>query len=726
MFLALLAAMAGQFGFLSLFYGRFFADPEWYPIRHTAALVQDILDNTQVEKLPLEREWLQATLQRQIDIAAAEDLTIAPALSNQLSKGRPVYDGHGLFYMPIHGGTYLATMPSAFDQYKPLLKPSAVLISCLVMAIVAAAVGFFMTRPLARRLGELETAAERIRQGDIQTRVKNTPPNLIGNVGRCFNQMAERIQLLLMARQQLLSTVARKFQTPVREISRHLSNLSSKSDSAEVTERSQKIDAAVDDIEQMVTGLLLNEIKQRSEFAPPGGEPIPAENPAISGHRLHSGVMKFITRMCLGILMVLLLHQLFMIGVSQLAYKYLNTDPAWYPVRTMAALITRTVQLSDHQTLPARLNSLRKNLGRRIDLLSAKAGESLIDIYPREFAGQMTYGEYNGNEVFCAPVWDGSMSLLIAPDYFQYRRKPSVLFHTVFLVFGFLLTTLFGIFLSRPIIRNLKKLEAGIENIRKGDLGTRVNIPENRPTGPLARCLNHMAQRIQSLLEHQKYLIQAVAHEIRTPVSRIRFHLEMLTEAHKSGKTGLLVADIEGEIEELDRLVQELLTFSALEAMVDGMETAPVAIPEFLSEIIAYHRKTNDHIEIALQNTAGNNLTVTANPVYFKRAIQNILSNALRYAQKNVTLCCNAEKDGIRIDVIDDGPGIPANERETVFQPFTRLDGSRSRDSGSFGLGLAIVDRILSLHGGAVSIGDAPTRGARITTWWPNPQAPED
>jgi two-component system sensor histidine kinase RstB len=176
---------------------------------------------------------------------------------------------------------------------------------------------------------------------------------------------------------------------------------------------------------------------------------------------------------------------------------------------------------------------------------------------------------------------------------------------------------------------------------------------------------------------------------------------------------------MEGEVEELNLLVNELGTFSTLDALTEEMETAPILLHEFLAEIAAYHRKTDGHIEIELQETAGENLRVMANPVYFKRAIQNILSNALRHAREKVVLCCKKEDGVIRIDVLDDGPGIPAKSRETVLHPFTRLDDSRSRHSGGFGLGLAIVDLIVSLHGGSVSIGDNAPQGACVTTFWP-------
>jgi hypothetical protein len=220
-----------------------------------------------------------------------------------------------------------------------------------------------------------------------------------------------------MVRQHLLNSVAWKFKHPVREISRQLKFLSGKANAAEVTEKAHKIDTAVDDIEQLVTNLLLSEKKQRRDYGPPVEAPLSPEGRVAVRHRFKSDVMKFIGRMCIGILTVLMLHQLFMIGVSQVAYNYLNTDPAWYPVRTMAALIVRTVHHSDRETLPDLLDSLRETLDRRIDLLSANSENSLTRTDPLNFAGQMIYGKYNGSDVFCAPVLGETLSLLIDPGY---------------------------------------------------------------------------------------------------------------------------------------------------------------------------------------------------------------------------------------------------------------------------------------------------------------------
>jgi signal transduction histidine kinase len=713
MLLALFAAMVGIFSVSNLFYDHFFATPDWYPIRSTAILVRKILDQTPAVDIFNEQNRLQALLDRDIDILSAGEIPPEIARRLALSEESPAYID-SLFYLPLHNGTFWARMSPSFRQNKPLMKPLSIFISCLVMAVVAVIVGFLFTYPVARRLKRLENAAEKIRRGDIRSRVTDTSRDLIGNVGRCFNQMADRIQLLVLVRQHLLSEMARKFQSPILKIGKHLGALREETDAERIEKRHRKIDRAVDTIEQLVTGLLLNEKVRRSDGST-----------AVAGDGTGNGsrylVAKFIGRMSLGILSVLLLHQLFMLGVSQVAYRYLNTDPGWYPVRTVAALTGRAVEKSDLENRMDLVASLRRELGLAIELVPSGSAPEIIETPSRVFAGGLMYGTRNGREAFGVLLPGTDQVLLMDPGYALYRRQPSLLFHGFSLGFEFLLTGVFGFFLSLPIIRNIRKLGAGIEKIRRDEQGARVEIPANKPIGSLAQGLNHMARRIESLLEHQRHLIQAVAHEIRTPVSRIRFHLEMMGEAKGTDAMAQYAADIEGELGELNLLVRELATLSALDAMAKDPPLSPVLLRQALSGIITAHRKTHPRIRIALSGPIPETLSVRVHPVFFKRAVQNILSNALRHAEKCVTLSCTAATGGVRVEIRDDGPGIPEEDREKVFHPFTRLDGSRNRSSGGFGLGLTIVSRIVSLHGGTVVIEDNIPRGTCVSTFWPGP-----
>lgn len=742
MIISLIAAMAIINTIVGNFWGLLFTDPNWYPIRHTATLIQYIIKNTPQDELFQEKDTLQVILDRQIDIAAIDDDNVPEKIKQQLIDGQLIYNtsknGKKKFYVPTQNGSHVVIFDPSYQQYKPPHNPLSFLIFFLVVSAIAALVGFWLTYPIANRLNELEAASEKIRHGDISTRIQIISTDLIGSVRKCFNQMAGRIESLIMDRQNLLNAVFQNFQIPIKRIHNQLNKLHSINDIQEIKHKSRQIDQDINDIERLVNDILVNEKNRRLGHKEKPEENRTSETPdteasgqfknkqsnlymldATTQSMMKSGIIKFISRMSLGILIVLLSYQLIMLITPQIRYKK-NSNPHWYPVRTVALLIQRAVDRTPEKMLSTRIDVLQKSLDRRIEILPVESMNSFIKTGEQNFSNQVLYGVYNGKKVFAAPVHAGNDIVMIDPAFSRFRWNPSILLHTFALAIEFFLTALFGIFLSLPIIRNLKKLMEGIERVRQNDLNARVNIPLNKPIGTIARCFNDMAERIQSLLEHQKHLIQAVAHEIRTPVSRIHFHLEMLADADDKTEIDHRAKDIEEEIEELSRLINELSMLSALKQPKKDLTLICLQAHDILSEVVAYYQKSNIQIEIILLDASGKSLEISANPVYFKRAIHNIVSNAVRHAKSKVTVRCETSSDTILIEICDDGPGIPQHARSIVFEPFTRIDNSRSRLSGGFGLGLTIVKHILSLHGGTISVASNFPQGAKITTYWPS------
>ncbi|MFH0730064.1 MAG: ATP-binding protein [Pseudomonadota bacterium] len=705
-----------------VFYGNFFTDPTYYPVHHSARLIQYIIDNTPLEVVSQERDYLGEVLNRRIDIIPFGDEAVPEKVKQRFSHGRIIYDiakeGNKVCYVPVHNGRLLALIDPAFHMYRPGDCWSAFCVSFLIISVLSVLIGFWMTLSMIRRLSALKAVAEKIYHGDVTARITTPSSGLIGNVEACFNQMAESIQSILTNRQNLLNTIMRQFETLMAQISGHLKKLAFENAVPKAKNRAQILDQDVDVLERVISDMLLQE-KKRAQANRPAPSSLQAARTLDERRRVRIGVMKFMSRMFLCIFGAFLLTQLCGLGVSQIAYKYLWARPTWYPARTMATLIQRAIDRTPIEQFPNRLETLQADLKRRIDLVSAETAHLFTKTLQQEFPCQMAYGVFNGREVFYAPVHAGAYALMIDPAFHLYRNNPSLRLHIYVLVSMFVLVTLLGVFLSLPIIINLKKIKEGIEGIRQDNLNVRVDIPLNRPIGALARCFNEMAERIQLLLNHQKILIQAVAHEIRTPLARIRFHLEMLTDAGSISEIHRRSGDIEEEIKELILLVNELRTLTTLDTLSTDLEVTPIVLHDTLAEIAAYHEKTNQRLSITLLNPPNGGLSITAHPVYFKLAIQNILSNAVRYAGQKVILGYGPIKEGVFIDICDDGPGIPVQARKSVLEPFTRLDGSRSRKSGGFGLGLAIVKHILLLHGGSVSIADNFPTGAIITTYWP-------
>lgn len=278
---------------------------------------------------------------------------------------------------------------------------------------------------------------------------------------------------------------------------------------------------------------------------------------------------------------------------------------------------------------------------------------------------------------------------------------------------------LVGFVLAYPVVRRLKILEVAAARIGEGDLSARAHMASSDAIGSLAARFNWMAERLQSLLEGQRHLLQAVSHELRTPISRIGFQLEILSQATDEEIRAVRVAAIEAELDELAKLVDELLLFSRLDREKPGLDRKPIVVGEVVSQVVNQLTKVPTHPTVNIVRNHEQAAIAAVNERYFRRALQNVIGNAIRYADKQVIVTIRRNDTLLSIEVSDDGPGVPEFERRRIFEPFTRLDNSRSRDSGGVGLGLAIVKRIMEGCGGAVEVGEAEIGGAKFILTWP-------
>jgi len=281
-----------------------------------------------------------------------------------------------------------------------------------------------------------------------------------------------------------------------------------------------------------------------------------------------------------------------------------------------------------------------------------------------------------------------------------------------------LVVGLTGFFLSAWLVRRLRRLERAAVSFGQGDLSARA-LPDSRDAlGSLARRFNDMAQRLQRLIENQRLLLQAVSHELRTPTARIRFGLEMLAGATTETEKQERIASIDDDLAELDDLVQELLVFNRFEDGAAPRQIEPIPVASTVREIAdrLEHFGTDLRLTITDQQPP---CEVACDLRAFGRAMQNLLQNAMRYAASEVTVACRREDQRVVLELSDDGPGIPDVDRQRVLEPFARVEDSRSRESGGAGLGLAIVQRIVTAHGGSITIDQTEAGGARVITSWP-------
>lgn len=273
-----------------------------------------------------------------------------------------------------------------------------------------------------------------------------------------------------------------------------------------------------------------------------------------------------------------------------------------------------------------------------------------------------------------------------------------------------------------PLERKLQLIQSGITKVREGKLNTKVKVVGEDEIAHLAATFNSMTEHIRRLIESQRELTRAVSHELRTPVARIRFAVDMLADTDDYDDRMSQRDYIDQDIESLNGLIDEILTYAKLEEGSPKMDWEDVDLQELVSQIARETNALGKPVTVKVGKVQ-KGVFAQADRRYLHRVLQNLAGNATRYAESTIIITAGLEKNEAFISVEDDGQGIPEKDREKVFIPFARLDDSRTRASGGYGLGLSIVSRIAFWFNGRMSVDESPTLGgARFIMKWPKSQ----
>lgn len=301
-----------------------------------------------------------------------------------------------------------------------------------------------------------------------------------------------------------------------------------------------------------------------------------------------------------------------------------------------------------------------------------------------------------GEELLWVDVPMGGFELQIG--FSRERREVQPLYVAIVIVgMGAAIVFFTSLFIVQRIARPLVKVAEQAEHFRGAN-----EIEPLPETGPrelvsLARNFNTMAQEIASLLNNRTTLLAGISHDLRTPLTRMRLALALLPESVDAD----LVARFERNLESMDELIGDALRFArGTRETVQEMQLVPI-IQEILN---SFESSIDFDVRVPADYTA-----VIA-PSALRRVVMNLVGNGLRHAEGvKVRLM-----PGI-LEVVDNGPGIPEAYRETVFQPFFRLDTSRNAGTGGSGLGLAIVQQLCQAHHWHIAIDEAEGGGTRVT-----------
>jgi signal transduction histidine kinase len=270
-----------------------------------------------------------------------------------------------------------------------------------------------------------------------------------------------------------------------------------------------------------------------------------------------------------------------------------------------------------------------------------------------------------------------------------------------------------------PVWRDLQALSAATSRVGDGDFGVRAEIAPDSMLQPIASAFNVMATRVQALLQSHRDLEQGVAHELRTPLAQLRFDLELARTGGTEDDRAERFTAMERDVTDLDDLVSELLLLARLR---EAPPYTPREVPAraLIDDVIkrAHEEMRATGRTLVIEPPRNLPESITCDAKSLARALANILRNAVRYAHSRVAVTVERAAGNTVISVDDDGPGVPPGQRDRLFEPFTRVEGSRGRDSGGVGLGLAIVKSVAEWHGGHAFISDSPLGGARVSLRW--------
>ncbi|PMY63508.1 MULTISPECIES: ATP-binding protein [Pseudomonas] len=272
-------------------------------------------------------------------------------------------------------------------------------------------------------------------------------------------------------------------------------------------------------------------------------------------------------------------------------------------------------------------------------------------------------------------------------------------------------------FWVRPHWRDLELIRLAAQRFGNNDLGSRIRLSRRSSVRDLAQHFNQMASRIEGLIANQRELTNAVSHELRTPIARLSFELDQLKQSDPR-QSRELIADMYADLGELEEMVSELLTYASLEHGATVINRETIQARNWLDSVVGSVALEAEAAGVQMAIRACEVEYISIEPRFMARAVINLLRNAIRYAERRVEVSLVQLGQGYEVQVNDDGPGVPVAGRAKIFEPFSRLDASRDRRTGGFGLGLALVRRVSQSHGGQVEVTDSQWGGASFRMTW--------
>jgi signal transduction histidine kinase len=271
-------------------------------------------------------------------------------------------------------------------------------------------------------------------------------------------------------------------------------------------------------------------------------------------------------------------------------------------------------------------------------------------------------------------------------------------------------------FLAHGMTYPLREMVAATRAMAKGDYDHVVTATSRDEVGELARAFNSMSRQLSEVDRFRRDLVANASHELRTPLGALRARLENLVDGVEQPDRRTL-AEALSQVERLGALVEQLLDLSRLESGAVPLELDDVPAMQLLTEVTTEWREQAATRDVRLESfLLPADLRLRVDPARMRQVLGNVVANAIRHSPDGgrIVLTARANDGRPRLEVVDEGPGIPADELERVFERFYRSDRARSGDEGGAGLGLAIARWIVELHEGTITATAAKPYGCRV------------
>lgn len=319
------------------------------------------------------------------------------------------------------------------------------------------------------------------------------------------------------------------------------------------------------------------------------------------------------------------------------------------------------------------------------------------------------YGKYRGRHVI-------EVDKEVGRFIFGVSRKLPVdsARHRLLAIMLVLLTVILAVafFVIRYILRPVKWLNTGVQEVSRGNLKHRVPLKKSDELRDLAAAFNNMTERIRDMLHTKEQLLLDVSHELRTPLTRMKVALEFLEDSQAK-------QNLQADLEEMEEMVSEILETARRQHKYENLKKQPANLADLLKQTVAAFENQSPGIEMV---DVTPQMKTEVDPEQVKTVFENVVNNAIKYSQPDgepIQVSCQKQESFAVIRIRDNGIGIPDAELAHIFEPFYRVDKSRSKDTGGYGLGLSLCKTIMEAHDGKIEVQSRPGQGTTVSLFFP-------